>query len=124
MLDLRHTPSAYAGAAGQQIFIGTMTTATTLSQTWVKPRGISMVSMLILGQGGKGANSVVGATSAGGAGGGSGAQSHLIIPASSLPDILYVGAGSGGGGTAVATIVAARPLVLHITPYHWRRIHS
>ena len=107
MLDFTDTPSA--GNAIVQTFIGNMRTVTGTTMTWTKPRGISMVHILALGQGGNGVGSTAGATSAGGAGGGSGGQSQLLIPARMLPDILYIGAGAGGAGTAIATIVAARP---------------
>ena len=107
MLDFSHTPAA--GNANVQMFIGNQTTVTGATQIWTKPRGVSRVHILALGQGGNGVNSVVGATSAGGAGGGSGGQSQLLIPARFLPDVLYIAAGAGGAGTAVATIVAARP---------------
>ena len=107
MLDFSNIPTK--GAADVQTFIGNMTTVTGTTQVWTKPRGISMVHILCLGQGGKGNNATAGATSAGGVGGGSGAQSILLIPARLVPDILYVGAGAGGTGAAVASIVAARP---------------
>ena len=107
MLDFSHVPTR--GNADVQTFIGNQRTVTGGSQQWVKPRGISMVHILALGQGGNGASATAGATSAGGAGGGSGAQSTLLIPARMLPDILYVSAGAGGAGTAVASIVASRP---------------
>lgn len=107
MLDFSHIPTR--GSADIQTFIGYQRTITGGSQQWVKPRGISMVHILCLGQGGNGASATAGATSAGGAGGGSGAQSSLLIPARMLPDILYVSGGAGGAGTAVASIVAARP---------------
>jgi hypothetical protein len=109
MLDFSHIPTPFGGATDRQVFIGTMSTATGLSQTWVKPRGVSMVHILMLGAGGKGAAATAGATSAGGAGGGSGAQSSLLIPAHCLPDICFVGGGSGGSGTAVNSFFAARP---------------
>ena len=107
MLDFSHIPTATKGDV--QYFIGNATTVTGCTQTWVKPRGINMVHILALGQGGNGVTATLGATSAGGAGGGSGAQSQLLIPASSLPDVLYIAGGAGGAGTAVATIVSSRP---------------
>ncbi len=91
-----------------QVFIGNRSTVGALTQTWVKPRRISMVYILALGQGGDGLGATLGVTSAGGVGGASGAQSTLLIPASFLPDILYIGGGNSGI-SAIATIVAARP---------------
>jgi hypothetical protein len=72
-------------------------------QTWSKPRGIMMVSMLSIGSGGGGAGgySAGGATQAGGGGGGqSGGVANLIIPAAFLPDLLYIWAAQGGVGGA------------------------
>ncbi|MES2905116.1 MAG: hypothetical protein V4696_13100, partial [Pseudomonadota bacterium] len=65
---------------------------------WRKRRGVSMVSIFMLGGGGSGGNGVVGAnsTAAGGGGGGSGGQSTLTIAADLLPETLFVLAGVGG----------------------------
>jgi hypothetical protein len=109
MLDFSHIPKGYAGAADQQIFIGTNTSIVGASQQWLKPRGISMIQILCLGQGGNGGAGAIGATALGGTGGGSGAQSALLIPAAFIPDVLYIQAGAGGAGTAIASIVATRP---------------
>jgi hypothetical protein len=105
MLDFQHLDDR---SELVQIFYGNMTTAIGLNQVWVKPRGIITVNILALGQGGNGTVGSVGATATGGVGGGSGGQSYLTIPARLIPDILYIGAGAGGTGTAVATIIAAR----------------
>ncbi len=67
---------------------------------WVKPRGASMVRMLLIGAGGGGAN---GSTGAGGAGGGSGAVTQWIGPAIFIPDILRVSIGAGGASNAGGT---------------------
>ena len=89
-----------------QYFEGLSATTLTQWQTWRKPRGVKMVYMIGVGggsSGGCGLNSA--ATSGGGAGGGSGAQTSLIIPATYLPDVLYVQAGQGG--RQPATLVSA-----------------
>lgn len=109
MLDLAHIPLPWAGGADQQIFVGNSRITTGATMVWQKPRGVSMVHILCVGQGGDGVASVVGATSAGGAGGGSGGVSTLIIPATAIPDILYIAAGAGGKGTSVATKVSVSP---------------
>jgi hypothetical protein len=70
-------------------------------QTWTKPLGITMVHMVALssGAGGGGGYSAGGATQAGGGGGGgTGGISSVIVPASFLPDVLYVYAAPGGAG--------------------------
>lgn len=61
---------------------------------WVKPRGVSMVRMLLIGAG---AGGRIGETTAGGAGGGSGAVTQWIGPAIFIPDILRISIGAGGG---------------------------
>jgi hypothetical protein len=76
MLDFSHIPTP--GIADVQTFIGNNTAVTQpLTQTWVKPRGVSMVKIFMLGCGGNGVTATAGATSAGGAGGGSGSQAWL-----------------------------------------------
>jgi hypothetical protein len=63
------------------------------TRTWVKPRGASMIRIMLIGAGGGGGN---GSSTAGGGGGGSGAVTSWIGPAIFIPDILYVGCGTGG----------------------------
>lgn len=82
------------GAGGQQL------------QTWRKPRGVNWV--YIIGVGGGGSGSVGGraaTTGGGGGGGGSGGQTTVLIPASMIPDVLYILAGQGG--TSVNTVALA-----------------
>jgi len=64
---------------------------------WVKPRGVSMVRILMIGGG---AGGRAGSTTAGGAGGGSGAVTSWIGPAIFIPDVLRVQAGGGGASGA------------------------
>ena len=110
MLDFNHVLST-PGYDFQQ-FIGTSSaTIGTGSggqqlQTWRKPRGVKWV--YIIGVGGGGSGSVGGraaATAGGGGGGGSGGQTTLLIPASMIPDVLYILAGQGG--TSVNTVALA-----------------
>jgi hypothetical protein len=123
MLDFNHILST-PGYDFQQ-FIGTASaTIGTGSggqqlQTWRKPRGINWV--YIIGVGGGGSGSVGGraaATAGGGGGGGSGGQTTLLIPASMIPDTLYILAGQGGiSGTTVALAgTAGTPTYVLIEP--------
>jgi len=98
MLDVFNFASPQT--ANYQAFYGGGTT-----QDWIKPRGASMVRMLLIGAGGGGAN---GSTSAVGAGGGSGAITTWIGPAIFIPDELRISIGAGGasnGGTGGNTSV-------------------
>ena len=65
MLDFSHIPDQLT--YDRQVFIGNMKTAAGLTQTWVKPRGISMVYIFMLGQGGNGAAGAVATPLSGGA---------------------------------------------------------
>jgi hypothetical protein len=73
------------------------------TRDWIKPRGVSMVRMLLIGAGGGGR---VG--SAAGAGGGSGAVTTWIGPAIFIPDELRIFIGAGGSqnnnGTATSVV--------------------
>ena len=68
--------------ANYQEFYGGGTT-----RDWMKPRGASMVRMLLIGAG---AGGRVGNTSVGGTGGGSGAVTEWIGPAIFIPDELRI----------------------------------
>ena len=91
MLDLFHTPSPRF--SNYQEFYGGGST-----RDWVKPRGASMVRIMLLGAGG-GASGGSPPTGVGGKGGGSGAVTQWIGPAIFIPDVLriYIGAGGVGG---------------------------
>lgn len=104
MLDFSHIPTRAVN--DQQVFIGNNANIGGHGQVWVKPRGISMVSILMFGQGNKGAIGAVGATAAGGLGGGSGAQSSWTGPAWAVPDIMYFTGGDGQTATAIPTVLA------------------
>lgn len=64
---------------------------------WVKPRGASMVRMLLIGAG---AGGRAGTTGGQGAGGGSGAITQWIGPAIFIPDVLRVSLGAGGASAS------------------------
>src|SRR6185295_2226212 len=75
--------------------------AITQWQDWEKPRGVSMVAILLIGGGGGGGGGLTGATTTARGGGAGGACSSLafhIFPAFCLPDILKVSVGAGGAG--------------------------
>jgi hypothetical protein len=69
-------------------------------QTWIKPRGAKMVTILCQGSGAGGGGGFQSASTprAGGGGGGTGATARLTINANLLPDILYILPGIGGAG--------------------------
>ena len=90
MLDVFNTPPPQR--SNYQEFYGGGTT-----RDWIKPRGVAMVRMLLIGAGAGGRG---GTTGAGGAGGGSGAFTSWIGPAIFIPDILRVSIGAGGGSGA------------------------
>ena len=72
---------------------------------WVKPQGITMISITCIGPGGAGGCPIVGPTGgnsgSGGGAGGSGGMSTTIVPAWAVTDTLYVYVGSGGTGTNI-----------------------
>jgi hypothetical protein len=76
---------------------------------WIKPRGASMVRMLLIGAG---AGGRAGSSGAGGAGGGSGAITQWIGPAIFIPDQLRITIGAGGasdlGGGNTTVIYQAK----------------
>lgn len=106
MLDFSHTPKS-TGAAEVQWFFGDAVTAGTSWKTWNKPRGKSMLSLVLVGAGGNGGTGVVGANSvsAGGAGGQSGATTILEMPLAVVPDRLYLSL-SGRKPTATANFAS------------------
>jgi hypothetical protein len=80
MLDLFNLPTPQ-GCNIQTFYANNAGSATITTQTWVKPRGISNVYMLLIGAGGDGTGSF---------GGGSGAVTVWYGSAINVPDILYV----------------------------------
>ena len=82
---------------------------TTSWQSWVKPRGASMIWMFAISGGGGGGGGFTGLATVdrgGGGGGGSAGITRFMGPAMMVPDNLYVQVGAGGlgvgsgGGTA------------------------
>jgi hypothetical protein len=77
------------------------------SGTWRKPSGISMVFIGCYGAGGGGGGGftrTVAQNGGGGGGGASGAIYNDILPASLVPDELYITVGVGGQGGAAQTV--------------------
>lgn len=92
MLDVFNFPTPQ-GANYQEFFGGGATRTVPSFRDWVKPRGASMVRMLLIGAG---AGGRAGTTSAAGAGGASGAITQWIGPAIFIPDQLRITIGAGG----------------------------
>ena len=69
-------------------------------QTWSKPRGCKLIYVATIGGGGGGGGGRSGSNTprTGGGGGGSSQGLFGFIPATSLPDVLYVNVGQGGVG--------------------------
>lgn len=113
MLDFTHLPVA-TGNADVQFFLGDAATVGASWRSWQKPRGKSMLHIMLVGAGGNGGTGVVGANSvsAGGAGGQSGAITNQIIPLAFLPDTLYLSlAGIKPTATAnFASLIAIAPV--------------
>jgi hypothetical protein len=107
MLDLSHLPVG-TGAADVQLFFGTSTAAGNDWQTWVKPRGKTMLQIALFGKGGNGGTGVIGAnsTAAGGGGGGSGGQTILTMPLALLPDALFLSLAGRSATTTLASYIA------------------
>lgn len=116
MLDFSHIPGTdvtwLTGASTTAVGTG-MTW-----QSWQKPRGKTMCSILLLGKGGNGGNGVVGAnsTAAGGGGGGSGGMTTLTMPLALLPDILYFSLAGQQATTTVASYVTIYPSIIATPP--------
>ena len=73
------------------------------SGSWIKPQGITMISITAIGAGGGGGGgetNVVTIARFGGGGGGSGAITRLIIPEMFISDSLIINVGKGGAGGA------------------------
>ena len=96
MLDFNHILST-PGYNFQQ-FVGNTSSALGQFQTWVKPRGVKFIYLIGVGGGGSGGNgrNNSSVSSGGGGGGASGSQSSVLMPASFIPDTLYVQTGQGG----------------------------
>lgn len=75
-------------------------------ETWHRPRGASMLYIMMAAGGGGGGGGHSGASGTGRGGGGGGGQgniTHVMVPLVVLPDPLYIQLGRGGYGGAAAT---------------------
>ena len=108
MLDFGHIPTD-TGATDVQFFIGTAQAVGTDWQTWIKPRGKTMIDIYLAGKGGNGGTGVIGAAGGGGGGGGSGAQTRLTMPLALIPDVLFLNLIGQGSATGVASVISVVP---------------
>jgi len=86
-------------------------------KTWQKPRGKSMLTMLILGGGaggGGGFAADAGAARGGGGSGGSSSTLRVTIPLIFLPDTLYIQVGAGGTGRRSGEGVAGSGILSYV----------
>ena len=116
MLDVFHIPIPY-GNADVQIFTGKSAVAGASWENWVKPRGKSMLSILLIGKGGNGGTGVIGAnsTAAGGGGGGSGGMTSLTMPLVGLADTLYLSLAGQSATTTLASYICIAPNTTALT---------
>jgi hypothetical protein len=90
MLDFFNTASPQS--ANYQEFFGPYRTRNSNYFNWIKPRGVSMVRIMLIGAGGGGYSN----TNGGNGGGGSGGITQWIGPAMFIPDILTIQLSGGG----------------------------
>lgn len=101
MIDTFFLPQRTTGDV--KIFTNTTSSNGQGYQTWIKPRGASLVMMTTIGGGGGGGGGFSRTAGSAGGGGGGGASSGIarfIIQAAFLPEVLYVQVGAGGQGGA------------------------
>ena len=71
------------------------------SGSWIKPQGITMISITAISAGGGGAGGATNSSAnnrSGGGGGGGGCLTRLIIPEIFITDSLIINVGTGGAG--------------------------
>lgn len=103
MLDFQHL-SAQRNCDIQSFIGSASVSGSAISErSWVKPRGYSMISFLLVGGGGGGGGGMTGLTGTvrgGGGGGADAATTRLLIPSIFVPDNLIIRLGFGGAGGA------------------------
>jgi hypothetical protein len=115
MLDFGHLPKPLTGTV--DYFPGFSSITGAVWEVWNKPKNCNFIRILCIGGGGKGGNGGAGngtnTSATGGGGGGSSAIANITIPASFVPDVLYVSAGIGGtvntGGVGISSQVCIAP---------------
>lgn len=105
--SLMFDPSPFPSRPGVDVQVYNPTTAVNVGgfQTWRKPAGVSMVEMIAIsggGGGGGGFSRAAGSAGGGGAGGACSGIARFLVPATFLPDTLYIQVGSGGQGGAAS----------------------
>ena len=109
MLDVAHLPTQY-GNADVQIFTGKSAVSGASWETWMKPRGKSMISILLIGKGGNGGSGVTNAGgAAGGGGGGSGSMTSLTMPLILLPDALFLSLAGQSSSASLLSYISISP---------------
>jgi hypothetical protein len=89
------------GITNWSVFYAQQNTTTTNGWlSWMKPAGCSWVYFFALGAGSSGNHPNDGAITTGGNGGSSGSVTRILIPATFVPDILYLRPGVGGASQA------------------------
>lgn len=92
-----------------------VTSSNTGYHLWEKPKWANVISILLIGAGGRGANGTSGAlgtTRVGGGGGGGGAITRCFGLAAFFPDKLYITIGRGGaaGVNPIGSFIATQPV--------------
>lgn len=91
------------GITNWSVFYAQQNTTTTNGWlSWMKPAGCSWIYFFVVSGGGGGGRVANAAQTIGAGGGGSGAVSRILIPATFVPDILFVRPGVGGIGSTTA----------------------
>lgn len=117
MLDLLHLPKD-TGNSDVQYFTTPSTVTNLQWNTYLKPRGKTMLSILCIGGGGGGGGGFTGVAASARGGGGSGGSSSItrvIIPFYFLPDVLYIQVGSGGQGVGSGGGTAGSGILSYVT---------
>ena len=102
------------GITNWSVFYAAKTNLTD-TQSWMKPAGCSWIYILSITSGTGGGRPANGATTVGGGGGSSGSIDRMLIPATVLPDIIYVKVGPGGAGATTANAGGAAGFRSYIT---------
>jgi len=107
------------GITNWSVFYAQQNTTTTNGWlSWMKPAGCSWIYIWAVGAGGAGGRPNNGAVTNAGTGGSSGAVTRILIPATLVPDILYVRPAAGaappavnnaGGNNSVASYLSIAP---------------
>ena len=103
------------GITNWSVFYAQQNTTTTNGWlSWMKPVGVSWVYFFVIGAGAGGGRPANGATTVGGGGGGSGGIGRVLIPASLLPDIIYVRPAAGGLGATASGGNGSPPAITYV----------